>query len=364
MAEHQIVDKIFGNCFVFKANQLPTKADVLKHFLFLRRKNLNCDKFEHIEQTAQSIENIWRKTKIPVIKSKSIYNKLTRLNNGYTAVFKNSSKPNFNSIASEYLEKTENELFDIAICSCIEKCTCSYSFKVPIKDRPFLSDQRGQRNMFLDPNTIVNTPMSSNISSPKPKRNKKDNAQTTHVPVTERATKSKDVVTKNLRLTNTVREMQRNNISPQVGATLFNAALKDIKAGAKENAVDRNKLIREMQKFNSKAEEEHLFKIKETIANVKFFGLYFDGKKDRTNVLQIDTNGRKHQRQETEDHYTLVIQPGNHFYTHVTPSKSDAASIANCIWNKLRSDSIDFEKLMFAGSDGTVTNTGYLNGMY
>lgn len=74
------IDNIFGICSDFKSNKLPTNEDVLKSFLFYRREGNNWDsKFEYIVKTTSAIQNIWMKTKIPIILKKSIQNKLIRL---------------------------------------------------------------------------------------------------------------------------------------------------------------------------------------------------------------------------------------------------------------------------------------------
>lgn len=65
-----------------------------------------------------------------------------------------------------------------------------------------------------------------------------------------------------------------------------------------------------------------------------------------------------------EEHYTLVFQPNNIFYHHVTPISGKATAIGQCILDKLKTDRIDLEKLLFIGSDGTNTNTGNENGNF
>lgn len=69
-------------------------------------------------------------------------------------------------------------------------------------------------------------------------------------------------------------------------------------------------------------------------------------------------------RQRTEEHYTIVLEPFGKYYAHITPSSGKAEDIAKCIWQKLQHDSIDSEKLLFIGCDGTNVNTGCNNGNF
>lgn len=356
------IDKIFGICSGFKSNRLPTNADVLKHFLFYRRKGHDCDsKFEYIVNTTSEIQNIWMKTKIPIILKKSIQNKVIRLLEDYDAVFKYTSDPKFDSIAQKFRDKNIEELFDIAACKCTETCKCAYVYKIPMCERDFLADQRSSRQMVLDSGS-VGAAASSRMESPRPKRSKKDTIAPSNVEkIRVKERRSTPIVTRNLTLENTVRESQRNNVSPQVTATVLNAFMKDIQAGNEHNAIDRNKIIRETKKFNSKLETTHIQKIELLFQNRECIGLFFDGKKDKTNMYAQNDESRN-PRVEKEDHYTLVFQPGNQFYSHVTPTKHDASGIAECIWNKLQSDSIDVSKIMVIGSDGTNLNVGHRNG--
>jgi hypothetical protein len=50
------------------------------------------------------------------------------------------------------IESEIKNLFDIVTCKCklFENCSCEKSRKVPIKKRPFLSDQRSTRKMMIN----------------------------------------------------------------------------------------------------------------------------------------------------------------------------------------------------------------------
>lgn len=97
--------------------------------------------------------------------------------------------------------------------------------------------------------------------------------------------------------------------------------------------------------------------------HVPFLGVFFYGKKDKTNVsVRNEETTNYHLRSKTEEHYAIVLQPNNLFYTHVTPTSGTAKNIAESICEKLEADEIDLSKLLFIGCDGTNTNTSYKNG--
>lgn len=63
-----------------------------------------------------------------------------------------------------------------------------------------------------------------------------------------------------------------------------------------------------------------------------YFELFFDGKKDKTSVfLRNENTSQNHLRSKIEEHYSLVQQPDNLFYAHVSPPNGTAKSIAQAI---------------------------------
>jgi hypothetical protein len=83
-------------------------------------------------------------------------------------------------------------------------------------------------------------------------------------------------------------------------------------------------------------------------------GLYFDGRKDRTNILSDDHR----QSVKSEEHIAVVAQPGNRYIDHVSPEQGDAQSITDAIL-----DITDLTDVVAIGCDGTATNTGWKSGV-
>lgn len=188
---------------------------------------------------------------------------------------------------------------------------------------------------------------------PRPTRNR------SKIPPSQVETK----IPKKFKLTNVAKERQRLNISNRATATIVNAFVKDMGISDKVNIIDQHKIARETSKQNKALEQSHKNQISQFLTEIPCFGLYFDGKKDKTNVyIRNNVTNRNHLRKQIEDHYSLIFEPNHLFYTHVTPNKGTAQSIAACICQKLQTDSVDAEKLLFVGCDGTNVNTGLHNG--
>lgn len=80
------------------------------------------------------------------------------------------------------------------------------------------------------------------------------------------------------------------------------------------DVVDRNKIVRAINKCNQQSTSNHANAINTFVNGREVFGLFFDGKKDKTNThVRNENTMRNHLRNETEDHYTLVLQPDSVF---------------------------------------------------
>ena len=66
----------------------------------------------------------------------------------------------------------------------------------------------------------------------------------------------------------------------------------------------------------------------------------------------------------TENHYSLLQEPGSQYIGRVTPKAGDASSICDTITDYLTSSTNDkVLELAIAGSNGTVLNTGMAKGL-
>lgn len=173
------------------------------------------------------------------------------------------------------------------------------------------------------------------------------------------------VVTKRKNLSNIARESQRCGVSFADTATICNALLNDLGLGTADNMLDKSQIYRNVKTYNRNAVDEQLLNIHKSISELECCGLYFDGKKDKTKTIEINSDtSKQHQRIHLEEHYALLFQPNNQYYTHISPDGSKAEHIADSIMKKLREDKIDLKKIKFLGCDGTNLNTGVNGGMF
>lgn len=236
----------------------------------------------------------------------------------------------------------------------------------------FLKDQRNDRKMFLssvDKNATRKAEANEkrkekcSVNPTAPKR-KIDSNPSDEYPETKRSRNTvQPLITKHIPLTNLSRECQRYNVSHRAAASISNALLKDLGVSSGNNMIDRNQIQRNITKFNKNVTETHLINIRETIKRSACVGLFFDGKKDKTKTYQLNKRTmRKHPRTVTENHYSIVFQPNNMYYTNITPRGSKAFHVSEGILEKLHADQIDTSKVKFVGGDGTSMNTGHHNG--
>ena len=69
-------------------------------------------------------------------------------------------------------------------------------------------------------------------------------------------------------------------------------------------------------------------------------------------------DGKLHRQITSEEHISIVFEPGSSYFTHVSPNSGTSKSIAKEILDALKSKSIDLEKIQAIGCDGTAVNTG------
>lgn len=151
---------------------------------------------------------------------------------------------------------------------------------------------------------------------------------------------------------NTAREADRKGVSDETAAALATSGIQDYlgKKFTMRNVIDPNKIRRHRTKRRLVFQES---------ANIEkeigLEGLYFDGKKDDTYVL--DENG--HRRKIKEEHYVILKQPGNIYITHISPSSGASKDI----FEAMKSEAVISQHIKVVGSDGTAVNTGNRKGV-
>ncbi|GBO28662.1 hypothetical protein AVEN_274982-1 [Araneus ventricosus] len=119
-----------------------------------------------------------------------------------------------------------------------------------------------------------------------------------------------------------VRTLDRFGISNRAGTAIVSAALQDVGIISESNVlnvVDRNKI----RHGRTKTRTTLLSQVLKDYEHDQF-GLYFDGRKDRT--LSMEDNRRK---VIIEEHISLIKEPGSEYIGHVCVNFRRAQIIGN-----------------------------------
>ena len=272
-------------------------------------------------------------------------------------------------------KKSISGLFDISACKCTDftSCACPKEKKVPIKERLFIVDQRSERKMYIrqidqqvtkqlekslqrklnkkicpthnalqqDEPTVGAEPDSSSASSSNedsdyevPWRLKYSSAETNP-------------------LQNVAVACDRTGVSNRAAAMIVTAALHDINSGS-PNIIDRNKVSRERKKSRVQSIGSTDY------GNVT--SLYYDGRKDRT--LVMERSAEKLARKEIiEEHITVLAEPGSRYLGHFSPTSGNAKDIADGLFAFCEEKQIDVTRIDSFGCDGTNVNVGWKSGI-
>lgn len=150
----------------------------------------------------------------------------------------------------------------------------------------------------------------------------------------------------------------RTGVSDRSAAILVSAVLKDLGVISKEDSskiVDRSKIRRERTQCRTN------LKRKFNVTEPMVYGIFFDGRKDKTIVQE--KKGEKFCRKTiVEEHIVLVSEPGSTYLGHVTPVSGSSNHIKASILSYLQQN-VNLSKLWAVGCDDTVVNTGSKNGV-
>lgn len=382
---------IFGSSEALPQNFLPSYADVLKHYLFVRSNlKLCCTSKEPpineiSERVAADIKNIWLKASIPCITQKKIAEKVKLYHEKYRNVlkpFKGRQKdPAYIKKIECFGAEARVRLFDVSFCKCADytTCRCEKGKRVPIAERDFLTDQRNEKQMMIGgvdykktkkiQNSNTRKEIAARNSQKQPKFSSNDDrtGKLNEEETTEEITKknysdSEEIQTATtsqmrLSLPNLAMVCDRYGISDRAGAAVASAVLNDFNIicdADTSKIVDRNKVRREREKLRQDLSSSQ--------QNFHLTALFFDGRKDKTLVHEkVENKFRNILR--NEEHVTLLQEPGSIYIGHITPANGKASSIKEKIMEHLNRKEIATNDLVAIGCDGTNVNTGVDNGV-
>ena len=142
--------ELFGqNAMV--TNKLPTYINISRHYLGIYDTNKN-----RIDETMKCVQKAWKRACITTIKPSNIKDRISRYLNTLNKLRKYSSHPLFKQKITDHLTKY-NVLFDISACQCDTKEMCQCESKILYSRWQFIKDQRSERKMYIDEETLCPT---------------------------------------------------------------------------------------------------------------------------------------------------------------------------------------------------------------
>ncbi|KAK2578324.1 hypothetical protein KPH14_012625 [Odynerus spinipes] len=159
-----------------------------------------------------------------------------------------------------------------------------------------------------------------------------------------------------LSLPSVARVCDRYGLSSRSAAAVTSAVLQDvgiITSSDTSLVIDKNKIHRALSKSRNRLQQN------DNMPTIK--SIYFDGRKDKTLVLEkiID---RFHRKEISEEHISILCEPGSVYLGHVTPTSSTGKGISDSLMNFIRINDWELQEIVCVGCDGTATNTGCKGG--
>lgn len=391
---------IFGAPKELSSVQLPTYEDVSKFYLLTRNilKPSKSDKDPTVSEigeiVAREVENIWKKASLPTISHTRILKLIRTHNDRYLKILKpfkgRQNDQKYQEKLKNFCMECRHKLFDISTCKCPSmNCKCEKSRKVPAKEREFLEDQRHSRKLFIgNVDKKVTKVLNKRIERLEAQR-KRD--CTTSILVVKKSTSTvsesqekemecditEDGSDGQYKVPSTTKEIDeyhnkstqmrihlphlatmsdRYGLSDRAAAAVASAVLQDVGLISKtdhNNVIDRHKLRREREKARQSASGKPL---------PQLFGLFFDGRKDRT-IVNEKKGDKFYKKVVMEEHISLISEPGSSFIGHTSPLSGSAKCIQRSIVHFLEEKNISTENLAAIGCDATVVNTGHKGGV-
>ena len=135
---------------------------------------------------------------------------------------------------------------------------------------------------------------------------------------------------------------------------IVTAALDDIEE-ENANAIDKNKVAREKQNSRKQYMDSN--------ENANVISLYFDGRKNRTLLMEESETKRIRREVIIEEHVTVLAEPESRYLGHFAPSSGTARNITNSLIEFCQEKLIDINKIQSIECDGTNTNVGWKTGV-
>lgn len=403
---------IFGPPKDLPVSKLPTYEDVLRccfneHYNITLKTNKTFSFSEVVSIVAPKVKALYDKASIPTVTNYRIIQLIISYHDSYRKLMKSfkrdKEKETFQKKVAEFKAKALF-LFDIAACKCTMtyscscqkvpevcdcecpisiSCKCNKTKKIPSLELKFMYFQRNFGKGKIGGVDVKETKKIIKRNERKLTQQKKSSIQLKTQPScsesvdmecsseevdnemdqnyelsdSESGTNLPDQM--RTKLKNTALTCDRFGISDRAAAAVVSSVLKDVGIVTdddRSHVVDKCKIRREKKAIrrefqNQSTEERNLLQ-----------GLYFDGRKDNTLVIE-KVNQKHFRRTIQEEHYSIIQEPRSVYVGHVTPSSGSAQNICNSIISHLTDGGFSLDELDVLGCDGTVTNTGWRTGV-
>lgn len=363
----------------FSHGILPTKKHVIERIMHF--KNFRTD--EVANEVAKELHARWMWCNVYPLHFLTISKKIQDLVKLFSTLDRwpkvKRNGDSFKTKVDNFMEDAD-VLFDV-FCSDDKqrrKLESEHQLRMNDDDYAFYNDQKGDRvgrcmnevvelstsdQKFIRRTTSYEGAATSVIEDPQAGYISDEGSTTTiessSSVVSEFASSSRRDIDQNRRKwTNLARMCERYQLSDRAAAAIANSVLQDVGLISETNksmVIDRSKLRRERDKCREEIREEEK-------VNTQFVdAVYFDGRKDATQVVRYGPNEKPYRSVQLEEHYSVVGEPGEYYLTHLTPINGKGRTIAEDIYKALKDTELE-HNLSIVGTDGTASMTGKYNG--
>ncbi|GBN35811.1 hypothetical protein AVEN_66282-1 [Araneus ventricosus] len=286
--------------------QLPTYADIMRHYYWLRNENRDV----YLQPVDDLVKMAGEKnTSIPVVSKRTVNGKIKDYYKKCRSVEKSIHRKGIKEKKNreKFIPNAESSLFDISVCKCkdLDYCTYDKCCKVPIREITFLRDQRTIREMCIGnidkqtskaliktvarkmkraacSSSFVPGPSTSGFQSTILLKSLEDSLcdrfeESEWNEVEFERTSTPDTC-KRISLSHTESAAFRTGVSERDVALIASAVLEDagLVTENKHPVVYKNKIHRERKKLEKKVQEE------ENLDGLKTESVFFDERRDET----------------------------------------------------------------------------------
>src|SRR6218665_181042 len=125
----------------------------------------------------------------------------------------------------------------------------------------------------------------------------------------------------------------------------------------RSKVIDRSKIRRERRKNRKELQLNG-----DQFDHSGLEGIFFDGRKDHTFTQVLGVDNKYHRKTLTEEHISIVAEPGSSYFSHTTPQSGSSKDITESLVASLKELNAKTQNLEVVGCDGTNVNTGHTAG--